>query len=42
MTFHYRSPAVDAELAYRREQLQQLNRGGRSRRGPWIRLRRSR
>ncbi|WP_255600734.1 hypothetical protein [Blastococcus sp. LR1] len=40
MALHYSNPALDAELAYRREQLQQLDRSGRSRRGPWIRLRR--
>jgi hypothetical protein len=41
MTFHYSSPALDAELAYRRELLQAIGRGtARSRRGSWFRSRR--
>ena len=42
MTFHYSSPALDAELAYRREVLQTSGRGTRShsRRGTWFRSRR--
>jgi len=40
---HYSSPALDAELAYRRELLQAAGRGVRStstRRGSWLRSRR--
>jgi hypothetical protein len=42
MTLHYSSPALDAELAYRREVLQTAGRGTRSqsRRGTWFRSRR--
>ena len=38
MTLHYPNPGLEAELAYRREVLQELGRG--TRRGPWLRLRR--
>ncbi|WP_255411578.1 hypothetical protein [Blastococcus sp. TBT05-19] len=38
--YHYSSPALDAELTYRREQLQQLSRSGRGTQRPRIRLRR--
>ena len=37
---HYPSPALDAELAYRREQLQAAGRGTRSRPNGWFRNRR--
>ena len=42
MTLNYSSPALDAELAYRREVLQAAGRGTRSRsgRGSWFRGRR--
>jgi hypothetical protein len=42
MTLHYSSPALDAELAYRREVLQASGRGTRTRsvRGHWFRSRR--
>ncbi|MCZ2858243.1 hypothetical protein [Blastococcus sp. VKM Ac-2987] len=40
MTLHYPNPGLEAELAYRREVLQSLGRGTRSRPGPWVRLRR--
>jgi hypothetical protein len=43
MTLNYNSPALDAELAYRREVLQARGRGTRSnggRRGGWLRNRR--
>ena len=43
MTLHYSSPALDAELAYRREVLQASGRGTRThsnRRGGWLRSRR--
>jgi hypothetical protein len=42
MTVHYSSPALDAELAYRREVLQGAGRGTRnhSHRGNWFRSRR--
>jgi len=36
------SPALDAELAYRREVLMASGRGTRTRRGGWFRNRRSR
>ena len=36
----YYSPALDAELAYRREMLQASGRGTRNRRGRWIKSRR--
>ena len=37
---HYANPALDAELAYRREVLTAAMRGTRSRRGAWFRNRR--
>jgi hypothetical protein len=40
MTLHYSSPALDAELAYRRELLQTIGRATRTRRGSWFRNRR--
>jgi hypothetical protein len=42
MTLHYSSPALDAELAYRRELLTTIGRGTRTRtrRGTWFRNRR--
>ena len=43
MTLHYSSPALDAELAYRREVLQNSGHGTRTRsarRGGWFRSRR--
>ena len=41
MTLHYSSPALDAELAYRREVLQAAGRHPtRTRRGAWFRNRR--
>jgi hypothetical protein len=40
MTLHYSNPALDAELAYRREVLQAAGRGTRTRRGAWFRNRR--
>lgn len=41
MTLHYSSPALDAELAYRREQLAAAGRGTRRNgRGRWFRNRR--
>jgi hypothetical protein len=40
MTLHYSSPALDAELAYRREQLKAAGRGTRTRRGGWFGSRR--
>jgi hypothetical protein len=43
MTLHYSSPALDAELAYRREQLRAAGRRTTwepSRRGSWFRNRR--
>ncbi len=44
MSIYYNNPALDAELAYRREVLQRSGRGTRSpRRGGWFRsLRRAR
>ncbi|WP_283956368.1 hypothetical protein [Blastococcus sp. CCUG 61487] len=39
MTQHHTDPALEAELAYRRERLQQVRRGAPIRRGSW-RLRR--
>jgi hypothetical protein len=39
-SLHYSSPALDAELAYRREVLQAAGRGTRTRRGAWFRNRR--
>jgi hypothetical protein len=32
----YPNPGLEAELAYRREVLQQIGRGTRTRRGPWF------
>ena len=40
MTLHYSNPALEAELAYRREVLQAAGRGTRTRRNPWFRRRR--
>lgn len=40
MTLHYSNPALDAELAYRREQLMASGHGTRTRRRPWLRNRR--
>lgn len=42
MTINYSSPALDAELAYRRDVLKTAGRGTRSRseRGGWFRSRR--
>jgi hypothetical protein len=40
MTLHYSNPALDAELAYRREQLMAAGRGTRAARRPWFRNRR--
>ena len=42
MTLHYSNPALDAELAYRREVLKASGRGTRTRseRGNWFRSRR--
>ena len=42
MSLYYNAPALDAELAYRREMLQASGRGTRSssRRGGWFRSRR--
>jgi hypothetical protein len=42
MTLHYSNPALDAELAYRREVLTAAGRGTRSRpaRRSWLRARR--
>ena len=40
MTIYYNNPALDAELAYRREVLQAAGRGTRTRRGGWFRSRR--
>ena len=37
---YYNSPALEAELAYRREVLMASGRGTRSRRGAWFRNRR--
>ena len=44
MSFHYSSPALDAELAYRREMLQTIARDSRRAGGTrrsWLRSRRS-
>ena len=41
MTLHYSNPALDAELAYRREVLTASGRGTRTRRQGWFRNRRS-
>ncbi len=40
MTLHYSNPALDSELAYRREMLMTAGRGTRTRRGAWFRNRR--
>jgi hypothetical protein len=40
MTLHYGNPALDEELAYRREVLMAAGRGTRTRRGSWLRNRR--
>ena len=40
MSLYYVNPALDAELAYRREMLQRSGRGTRSRRPGWFRSRR--
>jgi hypothetical protein len=40
MTRYFSNPALDAELAYRREVLQASGRGTRSRRSSWLRSRR--
>ena len=43
MSFHYSSPALDAELAYRREMIQTIardSRRGSGTRGSWLRSRR--
>ena len=42
MTMHYSSPALDAELAYRREVLMASGRSRPTRSGPWLRSRRRR
>ena len=38
----YPNPGLEAELAYRREVLSALARGGRTRRNPWLSRRRRR
>jgi hypothetical protein len=40
MTHYFSDPALDAELAYRREVLQRSGRGTRTRRPGWFRSRR--
>jgi hypothetical protein len=40
MTLHYSNPALDAELAYRREVLMASGRGTRAPRASWLRNRR--
>jgi hypothetical protein len=40
MTLHYSNPALDSELAYRREMLMAAGRGTRTKRGAWFRNRR--
>jgi hypothetical protein len=40
MTLHYSSPALEAEIAYRREVLAASGAGTRTRRNPWFRSRR--
>ncbi len=40
MTLHYSNPALDAELAYRREVLTAAGRGTRTKRNQWFRSRR--
>jgi hypothetical protein len=36
-SLHYSNPALEAELAYRREVLKAAGRGTRTRRGAWFR-----
>lgn len=38
-SLHYPNPGLEAELAYRREVLQQIGRSAQHRRGPWLRNR---
>jgi hypothetical protein len=40
-THYFSNPALDAELAYRREMLQASGRGTRTRRGGWFRNRKA-
>jgi hypothetical protein len=40
MALHYSNPALDAELAYRREVLMASGRGTRTVRSSWLRSRR--
>lgn len=40
MTLHYSSPALEAEIAYRREVLTASGHGTRTRPNPWFRSRR--
>jgi hypothetical protein len=40
MTLHYSNPALDSELAYRREMLMASGRGTRTKRASWLRNRR--
>ena len=40
VTLHYSNPALDSELAYRREMLMAAGRGTRTKRGAWFRNRR--
>jgi hypothetical protein len=40
MTLHYSNPALDAELAYRRELLKAAGRGTRTQGTGWLRSRR--
>ena len=37
MSIYYNNPALDAELAYRREVLMAAGRGTRTKRGAWFR-----
>ena len=39
MSLYYSSPALEAELAYRREVLQASGRGTRNRKSSWLRNR---
>ena len=39
MSLYYNSPALEAELDYRREMLSASGRGTRSRKGRWLRSR---
>jgi hypothetical protein len=41
MSIYYANPALDAELAYRREVLQASGRGTRTRRARWLWSRRN-